>query len=352
LRGNTAFMHLLNRKGSRNDITKLFQEGWTPCVTGQTEFNIEHARWLSKGAKSETLSIFDIPTTSDMYVRSEVSIDDSLKVGGINLLVPGQSKWLNQRTVAKVGLYEITSTMEEWCDEKMRRLILAREEVKRPLARYEILPIFQEDREWINDDTTLIASVIESTKDLSRGAQVALVSKDKRLANQMCRQAGVTVILIDPTCLPRVYPAKTWNSNTTLSRKEVFEAYPDSFKKSGKLREPVEVCIDTGSLMSALSGMTTETDVRGVKRFYTLKPVASGHMDGGKRWEEYTKTTIFGSSRLCISVIDSKSKDLYQRNRNPFGRDEASRSMHSWNREDSLQVKQGITHRKRGGRTL
>jgi len=190
LRGNSAYMNLLNRTGTDHDVTRLIKDEWKPCVCGQPEFSMNHANWLSKGARGNTLNIFDIPSTSDMYVKSEVSIEESLKVGDIQLKVQGKSNWIPQRTITKVGLYEITDTMEQWCDDKLNALIALRNDKGKPLIRSEILPVFTENKEWINDDSLLIAECIERTKDLGRESIVALVSTDKRLANQMSRQAN------------------------------------------------------------------------------------------------------------------------------------------------------------------
>jgi hypothetical protein len=348
LRGNTAYMNLLNRHGSKEDINALFRQGWKPCVSGQGEFSLEHARWLSKGARGKTLNIFDIPITQDMYLRSEVSIDESLKVGGIVLNVQGKTKWIPQRTITKVGLYEITSTMEEWCDEKVFQLTKKRDELRRPLTRPEILPIFVKDREWINDDSTLIELVIEATRDFGRETQVALVSSDRKLANNMCRQANVQIVLVDPTTLPGAFPDKVWNSHTEITNSEMYDVYPENRKSSRKLKEPLLVVLDTGSINSKLSKITVEESDSCDKVFYLTSLVASGHNNDGTRYEEVQKRTLYGTSKVGVRVYHPSNKDPFKVSRKPFGRDSGSVNSLSWNTgSESFSMPSRVVRRKK-----
>mmetsp|Transcript_695 Transcript_695/g.1445 ORF Transcript_695/g.1445 Transcript_695/m.1445 type:complete len:740 (-) Transcript_695:74-2293(-) len=349
LRGNTAFVNLANRRGSMGDITRLFKDKWKPCVCGQPEFSMEHANWLSKGAKGKTLCLFDIPTTTDMYVKSEVSVEESLKVGGLQLNVQGSEGYIPQRTVTKVGLYEISSTMEQWCDDKMSELIAKRAEVKRPLRRADLLPIFSKDREWVNDDTLLVEECIESTKHLSSNAVVALVSADRRLANQMSRQANVNVVLIDPASVVKAFPSKTWNSSVGLSPAEVFSKYP---KKHPFVlaREPDLVLIDSGSLSSSLSGLEVKEDGLGGKNLYRIDPVSHQHLDDGRRMEVVKRTALYEPSLLSIlKVHDPRWKDPYKGSQASFGRDSGSLASYPWSETDSLRFSSRVTRRGRQG---
>lgn len=300
-------------------------------MQGQREFTLDHAHWLSKGGKGEYLSLFDIPSTQDMYVRSEVSAEESLKVGGLKLVVQGSSSFMVQNTVTKVGLYEITSTMEEWCDDKLRRLTSAREEKGSPLSREELLPIFSENREWINDDSNLIEKCIEDTMHLGRETQVALVSSDKRQANQMARQANVTVVLIEPQSLCAAFPHKVWTSTTELTNSEVFEAYPPTRVASKLLRMPKHVYLDSGSILSDLSRMSKEESSDGVTRYYQKKLISTERTADGRRCEKYKKETIFCTSKLQVKVFDPRKKDPFRRSRREHARDSASFHSEGWN---------------------
>jgi len=313
---------------------------------------MNHARWLSKGAKGETLNIFDIPSTSDMYVRTEVSIEESLKVGDIQLRVQGKSKWIPQRTITKVGLYEITDAMEQWCEDKLDALIALRNEKGGPLIRSEILPIFLKDREWVNDDSLLIAECIERTKDLGRESVVALVSTDQRLANQMCRQANVIVMLIDPVSLVRAFPTKIWNSTSTLTSEELFSAYPNTNRYSN--RKPVFVLIDSGSLSSSLANIEIEEDdLTNTFIMYKIESLESGFMPDGRRKEKVKREKLLLPSTVSfLSLNNPSSKDPYKKSKKNFGRDSHSLSSYAWNTNDTLKFPRRVTSRGGRGTTL
>lgn len=349
LRGNTAYMRLVERTGSMDDITKLFREHWKTCVSGQPEFTMEHARWLSNGAKGNTLNIFDIPRTSDMYLRSEVSLEESLKVGGIRLNVRGKEGFIPQVTKTKVGLYEISSSMEEWCDDKVRQLILKRDELKRPLTRSETLPIFSQDREWINDDTLIIADVIESTKCLSENTQVVLVSNDRRLGKQMGRQANVRVILVSPESLIAAMPHRTWSSTSEVTPNEIFEVFPRAERLRGTLQKPIKVYIDTGSLLSACSKFErVKVRAEQADKLVQYELITSGNRRG-YRYEKVKKTTLTFKTAVDAVKLPRHSTP-YTKKRQAVGRDTMSVSNISWRQQETLEFSSRVTRRgKRGG---
>jgi len=347
LRGNTAFMNLLERKGSNKDIMDLLSQRWQTVSFGQSEFTVEHANWLSRGAKGETLNIYDIPSSYDMFVRKEVSLEESLKVGGINLRVQGASDWMPQKTVAKVGLYEITKPMEQWCDDKIDALIAIKADKGRPLHRHELMPIFTEDREWVNDDTSLIQMCIDITREMPPHSQVCLISNDRRLANQMSHQTNTVVILVDPACLPRVFPEKVWNEASKLTALEVFMKYPKNRFSYGYLKIPVAVLIDTGSVSSALSRLEVD-DSSGVTKFFERRYTVCGLTPSGHRFDEYEKRELHFESYLTISKsFDPDRRNHRRRKRHPLSRDSGSASRYSYSSSNtSASFQPRMTRRK------
>jgi len=309
---------------------------------------MNHANWLSKGARGNTLNIFDIPSTSDMYVKSEVSIEESLKVGGIQLKVQGKSNWIPQRTITKVGLYEITDTMEQWCDDKLNALIALRNDKGKPLIRSEILPVFTENKEWINDDSLLIAECIERTKDLGRESIVALVSTDKRLANQMSRQANIKIILVDPLSLVKAFPERTWCSTSSLTKDELFGAYPKKHRYGAK--KPIFVLIDSGSLASSLANIEKEVDILSdTCILYKVETLQARHLADGRRKEEVKRERLYLPSTVSfLELYTPRNKDPFKKSRQNFGRDAHSLSSYAWNRNETLQFPKRVT--RRGGR--
>jgi hypothetical protein len=346
LRGNTAYMNLVRRTGTQEDITHLFKEGWRPCVNGQPEFNLEHARWLSRGGKGEYLTMHDIPSTQDMFVRAEVSSEESMKVSGITLAVQGSKSFMVQRTISKVGLYEISSSMEQWCDDKMSALIEKRDQKGSPLERAEILPIFEKNREWINDDSTLIEQCIEDTKHLAPGTQVALVTQDKRLAKQMARQANVIVVRIEPESACIAFPNVHWNSTTALNRSEVLRAYPPPRKRGFKFQVPSQVYLDTGSILASLSKMVKEEKPDDTTRFYRVDLISSGRDSDGRRIEEYRKKNVYGTSILMVEVINPAKRNILVKKPTAHARDAGSFLSDGWNVSDTTSFTRRVTSRK------
>jgi hypothetical protein len=250
LRGNSAFVNLANRKGCDGDVTKLLKQGFKMCVNGQPEFKFEHAVWLSRGGKGETLSIYDLIPSEDMFIRDEISDENSLKVEGIRLNVQGNEKYIPQTTVSKVGLYQINRTMLEWAKETTHKLATY---PSRPVPRGEVLRIYEEDREWVNDDTLLIQKCLRDTSHCSRNDYVFLASNDTRLANQMARQCNINVALLDPESFGQKFNVEAWNSQTLVNPKDLFDSLLSYDKEKIGYTVPKFAYFYTGAFASYFS---------------------------------------------------------------------------------------------------
>jgi hypothetical protein len=155
--------------------------------------------WVYLNGQGENYSLNDVSLSEDIFVREEVSAEETFKVAGIPLR-PFFSHGEELRpTKSKVGLYQINSTMEEWSENLLERLRRARDQKGHPLSPIEVGPIFDQDREWVNDDSGLIAQCHRDVSDTRSKHIVALVSSDRRLANQMAETCNVTVCRILPT---------------------------------------------------------------------------------------------------------------------------------------------------------
>lgn len=198
LSANTALAHLLERKGSLQDVIQLTNENFHVVNCGATHFTKWDAEWLFFGGKSDNFSIEDLTSSEDLFVRTEVSEDESLRVGSIPLRpIIGNPKIV--RTTTTVGLYQIGSGMYEWAEDLSSRLIQRRLRVQRPLNRNDALLEYQVDPEWVNDDTLIIARCLQDTVGRAKSSTtVGLVSADKRLGNQLANSCNVAVIRVDP----------------------------------------------------------------------------------------------------------------------------------------------------------
>jgi hypothetical protein len=298
--GHSAFMRLAQRLGCQHDITKLIQSGWDVCVTGQPEFSLEHAEWLHQGAKGDVLSLVDLPLDEDMFVRSEVSGDESMMISGIPLHVQGKEGYLTQVTKSQVGLYQINGDMLQWAENLTNQL---KEHPVRPIPHQDVLALYSVDREWVNDDSTLIRMAIDDFSSLGKNSEAALISKDKRLANQMSKQANIRVVLIDPESIVQAFD-KIWTSTTKVTPLEMFAAYSEYDISVKGLKVPGKVYLDTGSILAALSKLE-ESEEGGMKKIFRITPVKSGIRNNGTRFEVYDREELPYRKTVKLRVYDN-----------------------------------------------
>jgi len=250
LQANSAFANLLERKASPEDFYQLLgSTDFHPITSGARAFTKEHAHWLAGGGRSNTLTIDDITFGEDIFLRSEVSSEESLKVGGLHLRpwIFGRQK--STITTTRVGLYQINRRMYDWAEDLTNRISNRRVDgLPVPLA------VLQEeclrDPEWVNDDTGIIASCLRDTaKRMGTQTSVYLVSTDRRLANQLSQTCNVTTILVSPEIMIKGIPRETWSSTSRVSVDEL-EGILIPYKT---VPRPVLVYIDTGSLAAHAS---------------------------------------------------------------------------------------------------
>jgi len=198
LSANTALTHLLERKGTLSDVIQLTNENFHVVNCGVTAFTRWDAQWLFNGGKSTNFSIEDLTSSEDMFLRTDVSEDESMRVGGIPLrpIINNIKEVLSTTTV---GLYQIGTGMYEWAEKLTRRLIASRDRIG-VLSSADALQDYEVDPEWVNDDSLIIARCLRDTSGLHGKAQtVLLVSADKRLGHQLANTCNVQVVRLDPT---------------------------------------------------------------------------------------------------------------------------------------------------------
>jgi len=251
LQANTAFSRLINRTANGSEPDILVKEGFLMIGCGVTDYTFDDANWLLHGAKSEYFSISDLGQSHDIFVRDEVSTEQEFRVGGIPLRpVQGANRVLE--TSRRVGLYEISKSMEEWSENLMARLLSSSEKFGRPLPREILTQEFNQDREWVNDDSGIIAQALLDTQYLDQRYHVLLISADKRLGNQLSRTCNVIVLRLDPSHFITAMEIESWNSSRYISYEEISPHLPFINHKlkgvsSGK------VYYDHGSISAAAS---------------------------------------------------------------------------------------------------
>jgi len=281
LNANTAFSNLLNRTGSIKDVIQLTDTNFHVVNCGATRFTLWDAEWLFQGGKAENFSIEDLAFSEDLFLRSEVSEDENLRVGSIPLLPLVRANKV-VRTTTSVGLYQIGSGMFEWAADLADRLKQHRDELGRALSPEDALLDYEKDPEWVNDDTLIISRCRRDTAHLSKAvAAVILVSADKRLGNQLANSCGVAVYRIDP----RDYIPWSRSSRIGPDSKAATDPFViQSFFKRKVVPEPVKTYVDTGSVNAYLSRMQILDDGTPVVR----RTTSASQRPDGRRQVSYT----------------------------------------------------------------
>ncbi|QLF49184.1 hypothetical protein [Botrytis cinerea binarnavirus 2] len=286
LSANSAFKNLLDRKATPRDVQELIQQEFLVVNTGVTEFSKYDAQWLFHGGKKETFSIGDLTCSEDMFLREEVSEEETFKVGGIRLDAIGVRNLPPQMTTTRVGLYQIGSTMTEWADSLVNRLKNIREEGI-PLTPDKARQVFLEDPEWVNDDTGLIDRCLHDTGQLHyRSSRVVLVSDDRRLANQMAQTCQTQVIRI-PSIDYILWSIRRGTEFQSTTGDTV--AVSGSLSRRGTQRkDPVRaVYVDTGSIASAAARLQREANPDGEDTVFLRQVLQSGLDERGRRYVHY-----------------------------------------------------------------
>jgi len=246
---NVALANLLNRTGSIQDVIQLTNENFHVVNCGATHFTKWDAEWLFFGGKSENFSIEDLTTSEELFLRSEVSEDETMRVGSIPLRpIIGNSKMV--LTTTTVGLYQIGSGMYEWASNLTDRLVSRRQKVKRPLMPEDALEEYQISPEWVNDDSLIVSRCLRDTGGRAfRSCSVILVSDDRRLGNQLSNTCNVYVERVDA----KSYIMLALSLNRPPLEEMDLEILR-SYLRYEPARPPVfKVYVDTGSVNAILA---------------------------------------------------------------------------------------------------
>jgi hypothetical protein len=346
--GHSAFMRLVQRHGCQHDITKLIQSGWSVCVTGQPEFSLEHAEWLHRGAKGNVLSLVDLPLDEDMFIRSEVSGDESMMISGIPLHVLGKDGYLTQVTKSQVGLYQINGDMLQWAEDLTDQL---KKHPMRPIPHRDVLALFSVNREWVNDDSTLIRMAIDDFSNLGKNSEAVLISRDKRLANQMSRQANIRVVLVEPESIVQVFD-RIWTSTTKITSLEMFAAYSEYDISIKGLKVPGKVYFDTGSMLAALSRLE-ESKEGAMRKIFRITPVKSGTRDDGTRFEVYDREELPYRKTVKLRVFDASYITHGNRKKTTSYSGSSASDRYDWSKSavtfDDYIIRRSLQHRLKPG---
>lgn len=295
LQANQALQRLISRKANPTDFMKAAAHmtgnvSYLVSHSGERIFSRKHASFLHSGHKELVAAMYCFPRSEDVYVKEEVSMDLLMKVPGIPIT---NSKTLKIRdTVARAGLWEISSTMYEWALNKFNELLQA----PRPINPLKLREICLRDREWVNDDTLILSHVL--SLEVENHESIGLISQDERLARRIARQCTVRVLRIPPEIFLFLKGKKDASVEVTTEEVLKLISIPPS---CGKLKC---VLTDTGSVKAILSKFE-ELKEAGGKRL-VWKPQRGIHNETALTFESQDLQVTFNSkelkTHLCLPV--------------------------------------------------
>jgi hypothetical protein len=205
---NTAFNNLLLRQAQQKDVNTMMKDpSFRVVLTGAKEYTLQHALWVHEGCKSDTYTLRDIFKAQDMFLRSEVSTEEEMKVSGISRLWVRNGRNVITETRAEVGLWQVSNDMQVWAASMASKLAEKRlyENVK-TLSRSQVLSIYYENRENVADDPLILQHVLSLSARFTPSEQGVIFSQDRRLAKALANRSGMTFYRISPEVLLRLVP--------------------------------------------------------------------------------------------------------------------------------------------------
>jgi len=301
LQASSAFTNLLQRNAQPEDMDRLMLEGYQVIQTARRKFEMQHAIWISEGCKGRVTNLSDITLSEDMFLREDVSCEESLKIPGIPLTVRFKGSLKVALTKTKVGLYEIGSSQHEWAQNLGYQLVNERNKIgfDQSLPKNLVREIFYENREWVTDDCLIVGHITEwaMKKNVSSLTVVVIASTDKKLAQRVADSANLTVALLDPT----EYKIICDRNGIGLNDQRVLRYLQPVFIKD-LMRSPSYICVDTGSSCAHLS---KREKYQG--KIFKKALLSSGRMNG-LRTEKYSMTEDRLTSSYLYITYAKKNK--------------------------------------------
>jgi hypothetical protein len=264
---NSAFKNLLDRKANREDPRKLIESGFDLSVSGVQEFAPEQAQWIFLGSKTEVYHTEDIPQPHDIFVRDEVSTEESMKIGNIPLRpLQRGTQGRSQVTTTRVGLYEIGPGMLEWAKDKVDQLKKVRD-TNLLVSRDDLIRVYSHNPEWVRDDSLLIGEALRRSIVTPIGRPIYLVSADLKLARRIANSVHRDVYVLDPSRLVAALDLKVLSAKVVIPPSSITKVV----RRTQYFVEPGFTLVDSGSLLHATMNMERKAEgkVQYYKRYLT-----------------------------------------------------------------------------------
>jgi len=240
-----------------------------------------------------------------MYLRSEVSTDEEMKVSGISRLWLRNGKNVITETRADVGLWQVSADAREWA-----QLVGAKLEEKRveldtvTLDRSDVLNVYWDNREYVADDPMILRRVLRLSQSLNPVENGCIFTQDIALAKMCANRSGMTFYRISPSVLLSLIEGKD-------ARRECLEFDMNPALVWQKLKlpgHPVKISIvDTGSLDAMLMEHEQGADRKTGKSVISRRTQIDYGVDRRGRFEVFSVRKIKPSS--LTGIYDHMAKD-------------------------------------------
>jgi len=306
LNANSAFQHLLDRKANPSDVNKLINDGMLFITYGAKEFSKADAIWLNAGGRSETLSIDMLTGSEDMFLRDQVSTEESFRVGGIHLQPVIGHQPVPVVTRNRAGLYEISQPMVEWA-ENICTTLRSKWDGIHPLTFDTILETYTMNPEWVQDDSLIIAKCLADVSQLSGLRTVFLISDDKKLGNQVSNTCNVVCVRFSARDIVRCYPQK-WGVDTEIPYELLIRHCP---RNHATITKPIGTYYDRGSIAAMCAKLDFET-LQGETLLVSKELLSTGFLgSAGHRYSKEVWYDVPVPSRVYTQVhvpVNSRAK--------------------------------------------
>lgn len=292
LAANTAVCRMLERRANDTDEEKLMKDAFFKFSSaGERDFEYRHAQWIVDGCKSNSYDLRDLRRPEDMFVRTEVSTEEEMKVSGIDRIWVKKGEKVITQTRSTVGLWRVSESMYQHAEEVLGDLVSAREATGvSTLPRSAVTNIYYSRRENDADDAHITRRALQDSKLLVDGAGFfVLISTDQQLAKIIAAQTNTDVVSLSPASFIPKFGRKSEEKINALDGNQALFSTVAQFHKDTELRVSriVGIYVDTGSLQSALARYTTEVlpERKSKEKTYRRRLIKTGIDENGYRFE-------------------------------------------------------------------
>jgi hypothetical protein len=310
LNAHSAFSNLLARKATEKDVQAMLgSKDFSTVLAGAREFLQAHADWIHDGVRTETYTIRDLLKPQDMFLRTEVSTEEEMKVSGIGRLWNRNGKNVITETRAEVGLWQVSPDMKLWGETIAQKLV--DERAARGVQTLDsriVREIYFNNRENVADDPLILDRVVAESGRFTLVDTVYLFTQDRQRWKRAANMSGMSVLRISPSTMLSFVKDElgvqdfimSFDGNPVLANRYITGATVG--RKTAVLSY-----VDTGSIAETLMNHENNSGFSGrVKSDIFKREVQSYGRDFRGRYEILSYKKIAGGR---LGIVDLRIKD-------------------------------------------